>query len=154
MSRKRRMRSRFLYSSINASKSVLGITKYYFIFHSGIAFWSATMLLLSMEWFWVIEDVSAIGNGFATPIRTTPFGAPFSACTAWSSDEFSRLTLLTNNKRSPGIKRPSNWATPPGTRERITINVSFASNGSYRKRSRTLNLAISLMWLSVEKFTW
>lgn len=127
MSRKWRMRSRFLYSSRNASKSGLGITKYYFIFHSEIVLLSACWLLLS-DWFCI--EVSAIGNGFATPMRTTPFGAPLSAWTAWSREEFSRLMSLTKSSRSPGIKRPSSWATPPGTKDRITIRVSFGSSGS------------------------
>lgn len=29
-----------------------------------------------------VMEESAIGRGFATPIRTTPFGAPFNAATA------------------------------------------------------------------------
>lgn len=46
---KRRIRSRFLYSSMNASKSVLGITKYYFIRPAEEIFTSVAPLLLLLS---------------------------------------------------------------------------------------------------------
>lgn len=126
-----------MYNSRNTSNSARGITKYYLLFHSGIISGSVLPVddaILWPEWFCDrCIDVSVIGNGLATPILTIPFGAPFNAWTAWSSDEFSKLISLTKRRRSPGIKRPSNWATPPGTSDRITINVSFGSSGSLTK---------------------
>lgn len=70
------------------------------------------------------------GSGLATPILTVPAGAPFSACTASSRLPFSRLISLTNISRSPGRSLPSCSATPPGTKERITITVFAGLTGS------------------------
>lgn len=85
------------------------------------------------------------GKGLATPIFTIPAGAPFRACTASSRLLFSRFTSLTNMRRSPGRRRPSFSATPPGTKERITITVLTGSTGSWQKakgQSRQLHFTL------------
>lgn len=80
---------------------------------------------------WAKGTSGGRGRGLATPMRTRPRGAPFRACTAASSPACCSGTSLTKSNRSPGIRRPSCWATPPGTRLRITITVSLGFIGSW-----------------------
>ncbi|KAH1015121.1 hypothetical protein HUJ05_012899 [Dendroctonus ponderosae] len=74
---------------------------------------------------WLVrETASPPFKGLATAIFTEPFGRPLSTWTAVSRGARLTSILSTANNRSPGINLPSACATPPGTRERMTITVS------------------------------
>lgn len=79
------------------------------------------------------------GRAFLTPILTIPFGAPFRAFTASSRLAFSSISSLTKMSRSPGSRRPSTWATPPGTKLLITITVLLRFSGSWRRIFQNIN---------------
>ncbi len=67
----------------------------------------------------------------------------FNGNPAWTA--VSRLACssgqsLTNMRRSPGMRRPSCCATPPGTSDRITITVSWNRGGGGTREQDTISV--------------
>lgn len=75
-------------------------------------------------------------KGLQIPRETVPGGTDFSTSTASAKVAPSRCFSLTNTKRSPGKICPPRSATPPATRELITMAVPAGSRGSWGQNNK------------------
>lgn len=73
-------------------------------------------------------------KGLQIPRETVPGGTDFNTSTASAKVALSKHFSFTNTKRSPGKSSPPRSATPPATRELITMAVLLASKGSWEKK--------------------
>lgn len=74
-------------------------------------------------------------KGLQIPRETVPGGTDFNTSTASAKVALSKHFSFTNTKRSPGKSSPPRSATPPATRELITMAVLLASKGSWEKKN-------------------